>query len=235
MSKGQRAFREGDTARQSPIRGGYAHATTCAFNRNPSRKSVWPRPSELGGCRVIRGHWRRRLWLPQRRPAILVDVFSPTTGDRTRATHAHSHPNNPAHRHRLAAKLRALHRQEPATELHRQAPATGLRTREPAPHKLLVVCKPGLHRSAAQYRPVGAPALHIHRQVPPSQRPVLRSRIPESYKPGPMRWPLKVLKRLFRERELYSSPISLVVSGCRVHYIQRRLSKLVRDVQWNPG
>jgi hypothetical protein len=228
MSKGQRAFREGRHGSTIPNPGRVRSRVTWAFNRNPSRESrgVWPRPSELGDCRVIRGHWRRRLWLPQRRPAILVDVFSATTGDRSRATHAHSHPNNLAHRHRLAAKLQALHRQEPAT---------GLRRREPAPHKLLVLCKPGLHRPAAQYRPVGAPALHIHRQVPPNQRPVLRSRIPESYKPGPMRWPLKIPKRLLRERELYSLLISLVVCGCRARHIQRGLSKLVRDVQWNLG
>jgi hypothetical protein len=31
-----------------------------------------------------------------------------------------------------------------------------------------------------------------------------------------MRWPLKMPKRLRRERELYTSPISLVMLCCRV-------------------
>ncbi len=56
-------------------------------------------------------------------------------------------------------------------------------------------------------------------------------RSPESYKLGPMRWPLKMPKRLRRERELYSSPISLVVL-CAVRtlrpYIKRGLRELVR-------
>ena len=101
-----------------------------------------------------------------------------------------------------AAKPQALRNSPTPLELHRQ---------ELAPRRLAVLDKPGLHRPAVPCTPVGAPALRTHRQVPPNQRPVLRSRSPESYKPGPMRWPLKMPKRLRRERELYSSPISLVV------------------------
>jgi hypothetical protein len=102
-------------------------------------------------------HARRRL------PAILADVFSATTGDRSRATHARSRPNNPAHRHISAAKLRALDRQEPATELRRQAPAMGLHRQEPAPRRLAVLYKPGPHRPAVQRRPVEGPALRTLR------------------------------------------------------------------------
>jgi len=118
---------------------------------------------------------------------------------RSRATHARSHPNTLGRRHILAAKPRAL----------RNSPTPlGLRRQELAPRRLAVLYKPGLHRPAVPCTPVGAPALRTHRQVPPNQRPVLRSR------PGPMRWPLKMPKRLRRERELYSSPISLVVLVC---------------------
>jgi hypothetical protein len=114
---------------------------------------------------------------------------------------ARSHPNTLGRRHILAAKPRALRNSPTPLELHRQ---------ELAPRRLAVPYKPGLHRPAAPFTPLGAPPLRTHRQVPPNQRPVLRSRSPESYKPGPMRWPLKMPKRLRRERELYSSPISLV-------------------------
>jgi len=131
------------------------------------------------------------------------EVFSAThTCGRSRATHARSHPNTPGRRHILAAKPRALRNSPTPLELRRQ---------EPAPRRLAVLYKPGLHRPAVPCTPVGAPALRSHRQAPPNQRPVLRSRSPESYKPGPMRWPLKMPKRLRRERELYPSPISLVV------------------------
>jgi hypothetical protein len=163
---------------------------------------------------------------PLARPAVVASsptrhfrqVFSATTGDHSRATR--SHPNNPVRRHILAATLRAV------------------RKREPAPHKLLAVCKPGPHRPAVPRKRVEVPALRTHQRVPPNQRPVLRSRTPESYKPGPMRWPLKVPKRLLRERELYSSlaaVVVLVLYGCRARHIQRRLSKLVRDVRCDLG
>jgi len=159
-----------------------------------------------------------------------ANVFSATTGDRTRATHARNHANTLVRRHILAAKPRALCRQEPAPlELRRQ---------EPAPRRLAVLYKLGLHRPAVQRRPVGVPALRTHRQVPPNQRPVLHSRSLESDKPGPMRWPPKIPKRRRRERELYSSLISLVVVvlyGCRARHIQRRLSKLVRNVRCDLG
>jgi hypothetical protein len=131
------------------------------------------------------------------------EVFSAThTGGRSRATHARSQPNTLGRRHILAAKPQALRNSGAPMELRRQ---------EPAPRRLAVLYKPGLHRPAVPCTPVGMPALRTHRQVPPNQRPVLRSRSPESYKPGPMRSPLKVPKQLLRERELYSSPISLVL------------------------
>jgi hypothetical protein len=173
---------------------------------------------------VIRGHWRDRLWLPQRRPAIFVNVFSATTGDRSRAIHARSHANNPVRRHILAAKPRALCRQEPATELHRQ---------EPAPRRQTVPNKLGLHRPVVPCTRVGPREPRTRRQVPPNQRPVLRSHNPESNKPAPMRSPLKIPKRLRQEREIYSSPIFLVL--CRARHIQREPSKLVRDLQLDPG
>jgi hypothetical protein len=178
-------------------------------------ESVRPWNDALGlGDRAIQGRWRGRLWLPQRRPAIFVNGVSATTGDRSHATHARSHhPNNPVRRHILAAKLPALRRQEQATALRRQKPATALRRQELAPRRQTVPYKPGLHRPVVPCTPVGALALRIHRQVPPNQRPVLRSRNPESNKPAPMRSPLKIPKRLLRERELYSSPIFLVL--CR--------------------
>jgi hypothetical protein len=138
---------------------------------------------------------------------VSVDVFSATSGDRSRAT-VHSHPDNPVPRHILAAKLRALRRQEPATELRRQERATELRRREPEPGRFAVSYKPGLRRQALQRRPVEVPALRTPRQVVP----VLRSH-------RPTRRPLKIPKRLLQEREPYSSLISLVVCGCRARHI----------------
>jgi hypothetical protein len=99
--------------------------------------------------------------------------FSATqhTGDRSHATHARSHPNTRARRHIWAAKQRALHSKE-------------LRRQEPALRRLSVVHKPGLHRPVAPCTPVGLPELRTRRQVPPNQRPALRT---ESYKLVPMR------------------------------------------------
>jgi hypothetical protein len=119
-----------------------------------------------------------------------TEVFSAThTDGRSRATHARSHPNTPVHRHILAVKPRVLRNSGALMELRRQ---------EPAPRRLEVLYKPGLHRPAVPCTPVGVPA-----QVPANQNR------------RPMRWPLKMPKRLRRERELYSSPISLVVLCCR--------------------
>jgi hypothetical protein len=66
-----------------------------------------------------------------------------------------------------------------------------LRRQEPGPRRLAVLYKQGLHTPAVPCRPVEVPALRILRQVVL----VLRSH-------RPMRWPLKVPKRLLREREL---------------------------------
>jgi hypothetical protein len=87
---------------------------------------------------VAPGHWRGRLWLPQRRPAISVNVFSATTGDRSRATHARSHPSNLARRHILAAKPRAA--AKPRGLRNNGAPME-LRRQEPAPRRLAVLYK----------------------------------------------------------------------------------------------
>jgi hypothetical protein len=105
------------------------------------------------------------------------DVFSATQhiGGRSRATPARSHPNTPARGHILAAKPRALRNSGVPMELRRQ---------EPAPRRLAALYKPGLHRPAVPCTPLGTPALRTHRQVPPNQRPDLRSRSPESYKLG---------------------------------------------------
>jgi hypothetical protein len=117
-----------------------------------------------------------------------------------------SHPNIPAGTHILDAKARAVG-EEPAR--HRPA----------VPYKRLSVpYKPGLRRPVVSCTPVGPPGLRTRQQVPPNQRPVLRSRNPESNKPAPMRSPLKIPKRLLRERELYSSPIFLVL--CRRPYLR---------------
>jgi hypothetical protein len=151
-------------------------------------------------------------------------LFSATTGDRSRATHARSHPSSLARSHILAAKPRAA--AKPRGLRNNGAPME-LRRQAPAPRRLAVLYKPGLHRQAVPRRPVGAPALRTPRQVVP----VLRCH-------RPMRSPLKIPKRLLRERELYSSLISLialVLYGCRARHIQRGLSKLVRDVQWDLG
>jgi hypothetical protein len=115
--------------------------------------------------------------IPQQASALMSlqasEVFSAThTGGRSRATHARSHPNIPGRRHILAAKPLALCNSPTPLELRRQ---------EPAPHRLAVLYKPGLHRPAVPRTPVGAPALRTHRQAPPNQRPVLRSRSPDSY------------------------------------------------------
>jgi hypothetical protein len=173
---------------------------------------------------VIRGHRRGRLWLPRCRPAISVDVFSATNGERSRAIRARSHPNTLGRTRIRGAEPRALRRQEPATELHRQ---------EPAPRRQTVPYKLGLHRPVVPCTRVGPREPRTRRQVPPNQRPVLRSHNPESNKPAPMRSPLKIPKRLRREREIYSSPIFLVL--CRARHIQREPSKLVRDLQLDPG
>jgi hypothetical protein len=139
--------------------------------------------THTGGRRRATHHARSHPNTPGRRHIL--------AGGRSRATHARSHPNTPGRRHILAAKPRALRNSRTPMELRRQ---------EPAPRRLAVLYKPELHRPAVPCTPVGAPALRTHRQVPS----VLRSR-------RPMRWPLKMPKRLRRERELYSSPISLVV------------------------
>jgi hypothetical protein len=138
--------------------------------------------------------------IPQQASALMSlqasEVFSAThTGGRSRATHARSHPNTPGRRHILAAgRSRATHaRSHPNTPGRRHILAAKplalcnsptpleLRRQEPAPHRLAVLYKPGLHRPAVPRTPVGAPALRTHRQAPPNQRPVLRSRSPDSY------------------------------------------------------
>ena len=146
-----------------------------AFAGNGRHGSIIPKPGQV----------RSPDPGPLARPAVVASaptrhfrqVFSATTGDRSRATRARSHPNNPVHRRISGAKPRAPCTREPATELRREGPA---------PHKLLAVCKPELHRPAVPRKPVEVPALRTHQRVPPNQRPVLRSRTPESYKPGPM-------------------------------------------------
>ena len=148
------------------------------------------------------------------RRAPLNGVSATHTGGRSRANHARSHPNTRARRHILAAKPRAL-RNSPTPLALRNSPTPLEPCRqEPAPRRLPGVYKPGLHRPAVPCTPVGLPEPRTRRQVP-NQRPVLRSRSPELYKLGPMRQPLKIPKRLLRERELYSSPISLVVCVVR--------------------
>src|SRR5262249_13006511 len=60
--------------------------------------------------------------------------------------------------------------------------------------------------------------LHTRKLVRRSHRVGLHNRSHThnraTHKPGPMRRPLKAPKRLFQERELYSSLISLVVLRC---------------------
>src|SRR5262249_35214937 len=76
-------------------------------------------------------------------------------------------------------------------------------------HRLAARRKPERRKLAALHRPVQAPCksgLRSRRQVRPGQQLELHSRSPESYKSGPKRQPLKMPKRLRRERELYSSP-----------------------------
>ena len=119
------------------------------------------------------------------------------SGGRSRATHVRCHPNIRVRTHIFDAKAGALRRQEP----ERHKPAVAYK-------RLSVRYKPGLHRPVVPRIPVALPELRTHRQVPPNQRPVLRSRNPESNKPAPMRSPPKIPEWLLRERELYSSQSS---------------------------
>jgi hypothetical protein len=139
----------------------------------------------------------------------MLKTFSVTTDYRSRAIHAYSHPNNPARRHILAAKLRAPRGPEPTMELRRQGPAAALRRQEPARCRLAALYKPGLHRLAVLRKPVEVPAPELRVPLLPSRQP--------------MRWLPKVPKRLLRERELYSftSPRRALLYGFRARRNQR--------------
>jgi hypothetical protein len=64
---------------------------------------VWPQPSRWEELDRVRGPGKVGA-ASIGRPAIFANLFSATTGDRSRATHARSHPNTVALRRILAAK-----------------------------------------------------------------------------------------------------------------------------------
>jgi hypothetical protein len=162
---------------------------------------VWPRPIGVG----LSSDPGPLAW-----PAVVASVptryLNVTIGDRSRANHAHSYPNNPVRRHILAAKLRAPRGPEPTMELRRQGPATALRRQEPARCRLAALHKPGLHRPAVLRKPVEVPAPELRVPLLPSRRPMRRS--------------LKKPKRPLRERELssFTSPRSALLYGCRARF-----------------
>jgi hypothetical protein len=129
------------------------------------------------------------------RLGALQSVFSAIrTCGRNRAIHARIRPSTRARRHILAAirwvllvvgRTRAGRNSPDPLELCRQEPAPRrlALVDKPGLHKLAVPGKPGLHKLAVPDTPVGLPELRTHRQVPPNQQSVLRSRSP----PGPMR------------------------------------------------
>jgi hypothetical protein len=154
-------------------------------------------PKSRVGVVLAREEPRRNVGALKPRSLAASERFSANhNGGRSRAIHARNHPNIRAHTHILDAKAGALRRQEPAR--HRRAAAY---------KRLSGPYKPGLRRPVVPCTRVGLREPRTHRQVPPNQRPVPRSRNPESNKPAPMRSPLRIPKRLLRERYFDSAAL----------------------------